>query len=324
MDEEFSSLVSFFLIVAVPVFIVYLYTFAAVNSSSIKTYAALTLVSLFYGINYSILKIVVPEYVGPYGFIVFRVVVASTIFWIINSFNRERINWKEDGLILSFCALTGVAINQLLFYKGISLTSAVNGSIIMTLTPVLVLIWASVLIGEKITHRKIAGIILGLVGAIIILYQPDALLSAGDWRGDVLIFINGASYACYLVLVKPLMKKYKPMTVVTWIFTIAIIFVLPVGLHQAVSVDFYTLPPKVWWSMAYAIVIVTVVVYFLNAWTLIKVNSSVVGAFIYLQPIFATLTAILFFNEVFLLKHLLAALFVFSGVWLVTMAKKSS
>lgn len=294
------------------------------NWSAYKTYTALTLVSLFYGVNYSVLKIVVPEYVGPYGFIVFRVIVASGVFWMIHSFNREKVDWRKDGVTLVLCALTGVAINQLLFYKGISLTSAVNGSIIMTLTPVLVLVWAYFLIGEKITRTKVIGVILGLIGAIIILYQPDALLSTGDWRGDVLVLINGASYACYLVLVKPLMRKYKPMTVVTWVFTIAILFVVPVGISQASSVDFSSLPPKIWWSMGYAIIIVTVVVYFLNAWTLVKVNSSVVGAFIYLQPIFATMTAILFFGEIFLFKHLLAAAFVFTGVWLVTMTKKSS
>ena len=133
-----------------------------------------------------------------------------------------------------------------------------------------------------------------------------------------MILINGASYACYLVLVKPLMKKYKPMTVVTWIFTIAILFVVPVGFNEASQVDFTALPAKVWYSMAYAIIIVTVVVYFLNVWTLIRVDASVVGAFIYLQPVFATLTAILFFGEVFLFKHLLAAAFVFTGVYLVT------
>ncbi|WP_420317721.1 DMT family transporter [Ekhidna sp.] len=288
------------------------------NWSVIKTYGALAFVSLFYGINYSVLKIVVPDYVGPYGFIVFRVIIASAIFWMIHSFKREKIDWKADGLTLGLCALTGVAVNQLLFYKGISLTSAVNGSIIMTLTPVLVLIWASLLVGESITKRKVLGVTLGLFGAIIILYQPDKLLTSGDWRGDVLVLINGASYACYLVIVKPLMKKYNPMTVVTWVFTIAILFVVPIGFTQATSVDLGALPSKVWWSMGYAIIIVTVVVYFLNAWTLVKVDSSVVGAFIYLQPIFATLTAILFFEEIFLLKHLVAALFVFSGVYLVT------
>ena len=290
--------------------------------SSIKTYGALTLVSLFYGINYSVLKIVVPEYVGPYGLIVFRVTMASAIFWMIHTFDREKINWRKHGWRLVLCGLTGVAINQLLFYKGISLTSAVNGSIIMTLTPVLVLIWASILIKEKITKTKVFGILLGLVGAIIMLYQPNFSVTSGNWKGDILVLANGTSYALYLVLVKPLMREYKPMTVVTWIFTIAILFVVPVGFSEASAVEFSMLPAKVWWSILYAIIIVTVVVYFLNAWTLIKVDSSVVGAFIYLQPIFATLTAILFFNEVFLLKHLVSAAFIFIGVWLVT--KKSS
>lgn len=282
----------------------------------------LTLVSLFYGINYSVLKVVVPEHIGAFGFIVYRVTISSAIFWLIYSVDKHKIDWKVDGWRLVACALTGVAINQLLFYKGISLTSAVNGSIIMTLTPVLVLIWAAFLTGEKITPVKVVGVLIGLIGAVIILYQPDALLTTGDWRGDILVLINGASYACYLVIVKPLMSKYEPLTVVKWVFTIAILFVVPVGFNEAISVDFTCFPMEVWLSAAYAILIVTVLVYFLNAWTLTRVNSSVVGAFIYLQPVFATLTAILFFCEVFLLKHLIAATFVFSGVWLVT--KKSS
>jgi len=102
------------------------------------------------------------------------------------------------------------------------------------------------------------------------------------------------------------------------VFTIAIFLVIPVGFHEASIAEFSTFPSKIWWSMAYSIIIVTVLVYFLNAWTLIRVDSSVVGAFIYLQPVFATLTAILFFGEVFLIKHLIAALFVFTGVYLVT------
>jgi len=289
-----------------------------VNRSLAKTYLALTLVSLFYGVNYSVLKIIVPDHVGPFGFIVYRVLISAAIFWVIHPFQYEKINWKADGLRLVICALTGVAVNQLLFYKGISLTTAVNGSLIMTLTPVLVLVWAAILSGEKITGIKIAGIILGLLGALIIVYQPDSMQKTGDWRGDILVFINGSSYACYLVVVKPLMKKYKPMTIVTWIFTLGIAFVLPIGLPEAISVDFSSLPVHVWWSMAYAIIIVTVVVYFLNAWTLTRVDSTLVGSFIYLQPVFATLTAILFFDEVFYPRHLLAVVFVFLGVWLVT------
>ena len=118
------------------------------------------------------------------------------------------------------------------------------------------------------------------------------------------------------------MRKYKPITVATWIFTFAILIVTPVGFQQAASVDFSALPLHVLLSMAYSILLVTVVVYFLNIWTLVRVDSSVVGSFIYLQPVFATITAVLFFDVAFEAKHILASIFVFAGVWLVT--KKSS
>ena len=289
---------------------------------NLQVYIALTSVSLFYGINYSILKLVIPDFVGAFGLIIYRVVISAIIFWFIFLFSFEKLNWKADGIRLLLASLTGAAINMLLFYKGISITTAVNGSIIMTLTPVLVLIWAAILLKERITKFKILGIVIAMIGAIIIIYSPQIELTSGNWRGDILILFNGTSYAAYLVIVKPLMKKYKPITVATWVFTLAIPFVLPFGYSEASEVNLSALPPKILASISYTILLVTVLVYFLNIWTLMKVDSSVVGAFIYLQPVFAILTAILFFEEVFLLKHLVAALFVFSGVWLVT--KKSS
>ncbi|MEM9339714.1 MAG: DMT family transporter [Bacteroidota bacterium] len=288
-----------------------------VNRQSIKVFGALTLVSILYGANYSILKVATPDYVKPYGFIVIRVISACCFFWLFYAFIREKVDWKADGLRILLCSITGVSTNQLLFFKGISMTSAVNGSIIMTLTPVAVLVWSYFLTKEKITPRKVAGILLGLIGAVIIIYKGDAYRS-GNWIGDVLILLNGLLYGCYLVLVKPLMTKYQPLTVVTWIFTVGIVLVLPIGWNEAVQVFQAPIPAKVWWSMGYAILGVTVVAYFLNIWSLIRVNASVVGSFIYLQPIFATINAILFFGEVLLFKHVIASLFVFSGVWLVT------
>ncbi|MCP4460592.1 MAG: DMT family transporter [Cytophagales bacterium] len=288
------------------------------NWVSLKMYFALTIVSLLYGINYSIVKIVIPDYIQPYGYIVYRAGISVMIFWSIYAFIQEKIKWKRDGWRLVLCGLTGIAINQLLFFKGLSLTTAVNGSIIMTLTPIMVLIWAAILIKERITPVKVLGILLGLVGALIIVYKPDNAVTAGDWRGDLLIFINGVSYGCYLVLVKPLMSHYRPITVITWVFTFGVLFVIPVGWNEAIALLPVHLPSKVWWSSAYTIIGVTVVVYGLNAWTLKKLNASVVGSFIYLQPVFATLTAVLFFNEVFLWEHILASILVFTGVWLVT------
>lgn len=288
------------------------------NFQNFKVYGALTLVSLLYGINYSILKIVVPEFIRPYGLTVYRVAVSAAVFWIFYFFKQEKINWKADGWRFFLSALCGASLNMLLFYKGISMTTAINGSIIMTLTPVLVLLWAALLIKERITKVKIMGIFLGLIGALIIFYQPTNLISFGNWQGDFLVILNGIVYACYLVIIKPLMQKYKPLTVATWIFSFAVFMVLPAGFQEAAMVDLTQLPLKVILSMFYSIILVTVVVYFLNIWTLVRVDPSVVGAFIYLQPVFSTITAMLFFGETLEIKHLVAAIFIFLGVWLVT------
>lgn len=275
------------------------------------------MVSLLYGINFSVLKIAVPDYIGAYGFIIYRLIIASGVFWACHLLiSTDKIDWKADGWRIVACGLTGVSVNMLLFYKGISLTSAVNGSIMMTLTPILVLIWSSIILKERVTYAKVLGIFLGLSGALLIVVKAGN--STGNTFGDFLVFVNGTSFSLYYVLAKPLLAKYKPLTVLTWTFTFGLLFSLPVGLEQALAVDFSLLPMKVWYSMAYAIIGVTIIVYFLNNWALTRVAPSVAGSFIYLQPVFATITAILYFGEVFLLKHLLAMVLVFLGVALVT------
>jgi drug/metabolite transporter (DMT)-like permease len=288
-----------------------------VNANLLKAYAGLTIVNLLYGINFSVIKVFVPAFVQPFGFIVFRVAIAGSIFWILYLIHYEKIDWKQDGWRMLFCGITGVALNQLLFYKGVSLTTAVNGSIIMTITPILVLIWAAILIRERITLIRVIGILIGLAGALVIISQRGKV-TVGNQLGDLLVFINAASFSVYFVLVKPLMHKYKPITVIAWSFAFGFVFVVPVGWADASAFVYTDLPVKFWLSATYAILGSTVIVYLLNVWSLAHVPASVTGSFIYLQPVFATLTAILFFGEIFLLKHLLAMLLVFLGVTLVT------
>lgn len=287
------------------------------NANHIRAYIGLTVVNLLYGINFSVIKVFVPKYVEPFGFIVFRVGIAGAIFWLIYLLNFEKINWKQDGIRLLLCGISGVALNQLAFYKGMSITTAVNGSIIMTMTPIFVLIWAAILIGERITRRKVVGILIGLIGALVIVSQKGEV-TGGKSFGDLLVLLNAASFSVYFVLVKPLMQRYRAITVIAWSFAFGFVFVLPVGWSGAANFSTVDLPAEFWVSASYAILGSTVIVYLLNVWSLTHVPASVTGSFIYLQPVFATITAILFFSEVFLPLHLLAMFLVFLGVYLVT------
>jgi len=274
-------------------------------------------VGILYGANYSIMKTVTPQYLNPFGFLVARVGVAVVCFMAVGFLVGEKVNWREDGWRLFLSALFGVGINMICFFKGLSLTTAINGSIIMTLTPIMVFITSLVVLKEKLIGRKVIGLILGLAGAFLIIYKRDISISQGNWFGDLLIFINALSYGAYLVIVKPLLTKYKPITIARWAFFFGFFIILPFGWNEIQEVNWAVIPTQIYINMTYVIIGVTVIVYFVNIWAMKKVSPSTVGAYIYVQPVFATIIAALFFDEVLTLKHLIAAIMVFSGVWLV-------
>lgn len=288
----------------------------------LQVHGALTLVSLIYGANYSIAKIATPEYIGPFGFIAVRVVISTALFWLIASFfPSDPIKSKKDYWQLAKCALFGVATNQLLFFKGLSMTTPIHGSLIITTVPIIVLIISRILLKESITRMKIIGITLGFSGAIALILHEGISLANDVFLGDVFIFLNAIAYGTYLVIVRPLMQRYSALTMSKWVFLFGMFMVIPFGFNQAMEVSWSTLPSEAWWSIAFVIVGTTLVVYALNAWTLKFVKSATVGSYIYLQPVFATIIAILMDKDTFDPQKLIFALLIFCGVYLVSKGK---
>lgn len=287
------------------------------DASHLRRHIALLLVGLLYGANYSIAKVVTPHYILPYGFIIIRVLFGGLIIWLLSLSSSEKVDWKADGGRLFLCGFFGVGINMLFFFKGISLTTALNSALIMTVTPLLVYALSILMLGEHPKPLKILGLVLGLVGACLIMYRSDMAIDQGNWLGDLYIFLNAASYGVYLVLVKPLLGKYRPITVTRWIFLIGLVVVVPMGYSEFVAIQWGEFPPKVWISVFYVVIGVTVIAYLTNVWAMKKVNPGTVGAYIYVQPVFASLIAILLFDEVATWKHAIASLLVFAGVGLV-------
>lgn len=252
---------------------------------------ALFAVNLIYGANYVVAKGLMPGVIGPSGFILLRVLGALVLFWALQAWHPQRILWS-DGWRFLLCGLTGVAMNQLFFFNGLMRTSPVNASIIMVATPVLVILMSGVLLGERIGWRKVLGIGLGAGGALLlILARPDQGPTSGGRLGDLFVLINAASYALYLVLVKPLMRRYGAVTVMSRVFLVGAVVVLPFGLGELSAVAPWNWSPAIWWSVGFVVVGVTFVAYLLNTWALRHVSPAVVGAYIYLQPVLATLFA---------------------------------
>jgi drug/metabolite transporter (DMT)-like permease len=190
----------------------------------LKFHVALFIVQLMYGANYVVAKGLMPSVVGPNGFILLRVLGAVSLFWAVLSFRREKVSKKDFGR-LALCGLFGVALNQLMFFNGLMLTSPMNAPVIMTMTPIIVLILSGIILKERIRKLQIIGVILGAIGSILfILLNENGGFASG--RGDALILVNATSYSVYLVLVKPLMSKYKPLTVISWVFTFGLLYVI--------------------------------------------------------------------------------------------------
>jgi drug/metabolite transporter (DMT)-like permease len=298
------------------------------KQGALIAHSALLTVALIYGANYLIAKGLMPGLIGPSGFIVLRAIGAVVLFWAVYATRFERIR-RDDLLRLALCGLFGVTSNQLMFFNGLSMTSPVNASIIMTSNPILVLVVSSVLLKTAITARKVLGIALGAAGALILLY-----LSAGSfnthisWQGDLLILGNAISYGIYLVLVKPLMMKYRPTTVIAWVFLFGALFVLPIGWSQVQAIDFSSFTPSNYWAVAYVIIGTTFLAYLLNSFALTRVMPTVVSMYIYLQPLFAGLFAYVYaryggedFTGDLTLGRLLCAALIFTGVYLVSSAR---
>lgn len=249
---------------------------------------ALFVVNFIYGVNYVVAKGLMPDVIGPSGFILLRVVGAGGLFWILRALRPERVE-RADLLRLLLCAVFGVALNQLMFFNGLMRTTPINASIIMVATPILVLVMSGLLLGERITWTKTFGVVLGAAGALALIFlKPQGTSNGATALGDLLILINASSYAVYLVIVKPLMRKYNAVTVMAWSFLFGSVLVAPFGWSELSAVEWNVLTAPVWWAMAFVVVMVTFVAYLLNTWALGHVNATVVGTYIYVQPVLAT------------------------------------
>jgi drug/metabolite transporter (DMT)-like permease len=290
-----------------------------VNRKILYAHLAVLSANLIYGANYSIAKQVMPEYIQAFGFIFIRVVVTTVVFFILSAFGPQEKVEKKDFGKLFLCAVFGVAINQLLFFKGLDLTAPINASLMMTTNPIMVLVAASIIIRERITIRKVVGIIIGIIGAsTLLLLGSQTAISTTSTLGDIFILINSLSWGVFLIIVKPLMQKYKTVTVMKWVFLFGSILVFPFGWEQFNLIKWETFDTNVWMGVFYVVIITTSVAYMLNTYALKNLSPSTVSAYIYLQPLFATIIAIIIGKDKINGFHILSAVLIFTGVYLVT------
>jgi drug/metabolite transporter (DMT)-like permease len=299
-------------------------------SNFLKAHIALIAVNLIYGLNYVVAKDIMPDYIQPNALIWIRVSGATALFWLVFLFYRERVALK-DLFYMALCAVFGVTLNQLFFFNGLNLTSPINAAIIMTSNPIFATIIAAILLKERLAYWRIIGVFLGAAAAVLMIASDNQTQFGNiSIRGDLFVLINSATYALYLVMAKPLMAKYKPITVITLVFSFGLIFISlwpPVWSEMAL-IDWSAIPSKIYLEIGFVIFAVTFLTYLFNIFALKHVSPTVSSAYIYSQPVFAALFAWLllsflgkdYVQDITWIKIVCSVIIAFS-VWLVSKRK---
>ncbi len=281
--------------------------------------AALIATSI-YGVNHTIAKVLMPTYIGPFALILLRVSGACLLFWIISFFLPKEPLYKKDLSRIIAASVFGMVINMLFFFKGLSLSTPINSSVIVTISPILVFLLSAVLIREKITLLKAVGALLGLIGAISLVFFGSQLSQNAPNipLGNVFIFVNALSYGIYLIVVRPLTKKYSAITLMKYLFLVATIINFPICITELQLVNWGTLPFDAIWRILFVIIGTTFLTYLLNIIALKEISASTIGVFVYVQPVIAIVYSILVGADVLDFSKLMAISLVFIGVFMVS------
>lgn len=288
-------------------------------SPRIRAHLAILSANVLFALNYSYSKTVLDGWMSPEGLCIARIATAAILFvTIFLSLIRQKIDRRDIGKLI-LASLFGIGGNQFIFLQGLNFTSPVDASIIATTGPVIVLTLSALLGRDKITFFKSIGIGIGASGALlVILYGGLANFGAGHLWGNILVFVSAFCYACYLIVVKDLMGKYNPLTVMAWIFGVSALWMTPWLWNDMMAADWANFTPSAWGALAFVIIGATWAAYICVALSLKKLSPTTTSIYSYSQPVLASMFAIVRGQDSLDWVKIFAALLVFTGVFLVT------
>ncbi|MCX6267322.1 MAG: DMT family transporter [Bacteroidetes bacterium] len=283
-----------------------------------RAHIALLGITVIFGFAYNIVKSLMPVMLSPMQLIFIRLLGGMVVFWLFQRlFVPEKVQ-KKDLIMLAICGMFGFALNQALFYVGLNLSTPVDASLIHVLNPIMVMVLASLILGEKITLKKAGGIALGASGVVIlVLYGRQLSFSGNHAWGNLLIFLNMVFYALYLVLIKPLIGKYHTTTIMKWVSFFGFIFILPFSIKPALEINFAAWTIAAWLGVLYIIFLNTFLAYLLINFALKSMSTTVVSYYSYLQPVITAIMSVTIGQGGITAPKIIAALLIFSGVYMV-------
>ena len=292
------------------------------SNDSFAPHVALFVVQLLFGSAPILGKFALLAF-PPLAIVGFRVAGAALAFYFLQKFRGNlRLKRRSHYLYFALFSCLGVICNQLLFFKGLSLTTATNTSLLAVMIPIFAIL-VSVLIGnDKLSWQKIVGIVLAGCGVVYLIDPTNASFSSETTQGDILIILNCLSYGTYVAVSKKLITYYGALKSIAWLFLFASIVNVPIGLYSLQTVDVAQIGLSAWLRLAAIVLFPTIFAYYWNAWALARVEPSIVAVYIYLQPLIGTFLAIFVLGEAWKPRIFLAMALIFTGVFLVTRKRR--
>ena len=291
-----------------------------------KGHILIMLANILFGASMPVFKYLLTADVPPEAITIMRAIFACMMFWLVSFFMPKEKVLPKDLCLLFVCALCGVGINQWLFVIGLKNSSPVNASIIATAVPIFVLLLAALVLKEPITAKKSLGVFLGVSGGLLLVFNSTQTTSGTNslW-GDMLMLLNQLMYSVYLVLSKPLSRRYSSVIMMKWMLLFSTLALAPFCLQYMQYVPMFhreTFNVSQLYALLYLLFGATFVSFMLIPMALKQIRPTTVSMYNYVQPIIASAIAVAVGQDTFSMQKLLSAALVFVGVYLVTQSKK--
>ena len=243
------------------------------------------------------------------------------LFWIVSWFMKPEKVTSRDKVILFFASLFALSMNQIPFFVGLSMTSPIDASIVVTMLPILTMLLAALILKEPLTRLKVIGVLVGASGALMIVLNHADGSQSGNMTGNLIVFFAVTSFSLYLTVFKSLIMRYSAITLMKWMFLYATITGIPFCFTSLASTDFVSMQVVDYLRIAFVIVFATFIGYLLLPVGQKVLRPTTLSMYNYVQPIMASIVAVFIGLDQFGLTQALAAVLVFTGVYIVTQSK---
>ena len=292
------------------------------EKNKLNGHIAMFSANLIFGLNTPVSRTLMPEILSPYALTFFRLGGGLILFWFVSLFTKKEHVPAKDIMLLFFASLFALTLNQLPYFIGLSMTSPIDASIVVTLLPILTMILAAIIIKEPITWLKAVGVLVGASGALILVFTSHSLHAGeSNFWGNVIVFGAVASFAIYLTVFKNLISRYSPVTLMKWMFLFGTIICFPFCYKPVMQTDFSLLTSGTYWRIGYIVLLATFLSYMLIPIGQKYLRPTTLSMYNYLQPVVASFVAVAIGIDTFGVEKAISGVLVFAGVYIVTQSK---